>query len=96
MSVTRNFGRLDHIALTNKPLMRELALLARERIILRTRQGRDADGAPFRPYSPGYAARKRQEVAGPTQPNLTLSGAMLGDISILSVSDDTAELGFNR
>lgn len=95
MSVTRNFGPLDEIKLTDRDLMREVGLLARERIVRRTRAGQGTDGAPFKAYSPGYAAEKAKEL-GNSRPNLTVSGAMLNDITILSVTDDTVELGFSR
>jgi len=56
MPVTRNFGPLDQIKLTDKTLMREVGLMTRERIVRRTRDGKSTDGTPFAPYSAGYAA----------------------------------------
>jgi len=94
--VTRNFGPLDQIKLTDKALMREVGLLVRERIVRRTRAGRSTDGAPFTPYSRGYALKKQAELGGSTNPNLTVSGAMLNDITILRVDDDEVELGFSK
>lgn len=96
MPITRNFPPLTDIKLTNRAVMREVGLLARERIIRRTRSGQDVDGAPFEPYSARYAAQKAAAVGGPTQPNLTLSGSMLNDIAILHVADDEVEIGFSR
>lgn len=95
MSVTRNFGPLDEIPLTTREIMREVGLLARERIVRRTRQGIGTDGSAFHPYSASYAAVKAKEL-GAGRPNLTVSGAMLNDIVILTVTDDTVELGFSR
>lgn len=63
MSVTRNFGPLDQIKLTDKALMREVGLMIRERIVRRTRQGIGVDG-PFKPYSAQYAAAKGRGLAG--------------------------------
>ena len=95
MAVTRNFGPLDAIKLTNRDLMREIGLLVRERILRRTRQGIGTDGAPFQPYSVSYAAEKAAELgSGPV--NLTLSGAMLNDMTITKVTDDEVELGFSK
>jgi len=94
MSVTRNFGPLTSIPLTNRALMREVGLLVRERIQRRTRQGQGTD-RPLTAYSPGYAARKAQEL-GAGRVNLTVSGAMLNDITILRVTDTEVELGFIR
>ncbi len=93
MSVSRNFGALDQIPLTDAKLMREVGLLARERIVRRTRMGQGTDGAAFTSYSAGYAKRKGAEL-GSTKVNLTVSGAMLNDITILDVSDDSVTLGF--
>ncbi len=95
MSVTRNFGPLDQIKLTNAQLMREVGLLARERIVRRTREGKGTSGSPFHPYSASYQAVKAKEL-GAGRVNLTVSGSMLNDIAILRVTDDTVELGFTR
>lgn len=95
MSVTRNFGPLDQIPLTTKQIMREVGLLARERVVRRTRDGKTTDNAPMQPYSAGYAARKGQEL-GTTTPNLTVSGGMLNDIVLQDVQDDEVTLGFSK
>jgi hypothetical protein len=93
MSVTRNFGALDKIPLTDKAIMRDVGLMARERIVRRTRQGQGTDGAPFAPYSAGYAETKGKEL-GRGKVNLTVSGAMLNDITILEVTADTVTIGY--
>jgi hypothetical protein len=95
MSVTRNFGPLDQIPLTNREVMKEVGLLVRERVVRRTRAGTSTDGAPFAAYSPGYAKRKGAEL-GTTTPNLTVSGAMLNDIVLTKIADDEVELGFSK
>jgi hypothetical protein len=93
MSVTRNFGALDQLPLTNAQMMRDVGLLARERILRRTRQGIGTSGSPFHPYSAAYGGAKAAELGrGPV--NLTVSGAMLNAIQILSVTEDTVTLGF--
>jgi hypothetical protein len=75
--------------------MREVGLLARERVVRRTRQGQTTQGAAMQPYSPGYAARKAKEL-GASRPNLTVSGAMLNDIVLQDVQDDEVTLGFSK
>lgn len=95
MSVSRNFGPLDQIPLTTRSIMRDVGLLARERIVRRTRAGRDTFGQPFRAYSQGYAARKGAEL-GTTRPNLTVSGAMLNDLAVLRVDENHVLLGWTR
>lgn len=95
MSVTRNFGPLDQIPLTTKAIMREVGLLARERVVRRTRQGQTTDGGQMQPYSAGYAKRKAKEL-GTSMPNLTVSGAMLNDIILTDIQDDEVSLGFSK
>lgn len=93
MPVTRNFGPLDQIKLTDKALMREVGLMIRERIVRRTRQGIGVEG-PFKPYSADYKATKAKELgAGPV--NLTVSGGMLNAIVLTRIEDDEVELGFS-
>jgi hypothetical protein len=95
MPVTRNFGPLTNLKLTTSALMREIGLLARERILRRTAEGRSSDGTPFKPYSRGYAARKAAEL-GTSKPNLTVSGDMLGAIQITRVTEDEVVLEIVR
>lgn len=93
MPVTRNFRPLATLPLTDKALMRDVGLLARERIVRRTAAGQSTDGSAFTPYSPPYAARKAAELGGGPV-NLQVSGGMLHAIQIVSVTDDAVELGF--
>jgi hypothetical protein len=93
-TITRNFGPLDGIKLTDKALMREVGLLARERIYRRTVSGQATGGSPFAPYSAGYAALKKKEL-GAGKVNLQVSGAMLNAIQITRVDDTEVELGFS-
>jgi hypothetical protein len=95
MSVTRNFGPLDQIPLTTKAIMRDVGLMARERVVRRTREGKTTSGGQMQPYSPGYAKRKAKEL-GSQRPNLTVSGAMLNDITLQDVQDDEVTLGFSK
>lgn len=95
VTVTRNFTALADIKLTNQELMREVGLLARERIVRRTREGLDASGVPFAPYSTGYALLKAAAL-GPGRVNLQVSGDMLNSIAITEVTDTSVTLGFTR
>jgi hypothetical protein len=92
--VNRNFRSLVNLELVTSADMREIGLLARERIIRRTRQGIGPDGTPFAPLSPGYAAIKLREL-GTSAPDLTVSGRMLNDITITDVTDSSVTLGWN-
>lgn len=94
VKVTRNFASLVNLELVKAEDMRQIGLLARERIIRRTRQGIGPDGAPFAPLSPGYAAIKQREL-GTSAPDLTVSGRMLNDITITDVTDSSVTLGWN-
>jgi hypothetical protein len=96
MSVTvhRSAGRLADIPLTNRDLMREVGLLARERILRRTAAGKDVSGAAFASYSPGYAKQKTEAVGHAGTVTLQLSGQMLQGITIVELTDTRVELGF--
>jgi len=94
VKVTRNFPALTDLELVTKEDMRELGLLARERILTRTLQGVDASGAPFQAYSEGYAKQKRAAL-GTDRVNLQVSGRMLNDIQIVDLTESTVTLGWD-
>jgi hypothetical protein len=96
ITVRRTIPDLARFADTvvDRSLMREIGLLARERIIRRTAAGKDERGQPFRPYSAGYRERKAKELGGGTV-NLQVSGAMLNALTIVEVTDRSVTLGFN-
>ena len=77
-----------------RELMREIGLLARERIVRRTISGKDAEGQPFEAYSERYRLRKAKELGGGTV-NLQVSGAMLNGLQIVDVTDRSVTLGFS-
>jgi hypothetical protein len=94
VQVSRNFPPLATLELTNREIMREIGILARERIYQRTIAGRDMHDHAFQPYSADYAATKRKELgAGPV--NLQVSGAMLNALVIIDLTDDSVTLGFS-
>lgn len=84
---------LTRMKLSDRKLMREIGLFARQQVIRRTIAGKDEDGGAFRAYSPRYRARKAQELGGGGV-NLQVSGQMLNAIAIVDVDDDSVELGF--
>lgn len=87
--------RFSEIPLSTVDLMREIGLLARERILLRVAEGLDVQGAPFAPYSPGYALAKANALgAGPV--NLQVSGRMLEAIVLTNVTENSVTLGFSN
>lgn len=94
VQVKRDIPNLESIKLTDRQLMREIGLLVRETIVRRTISGRDAKGAAFQPYSPSYAERKAMEGLGGGKVNLQVSGAMLNDLQITEVTDESVALGF--
>jgi hypothetical protein len=94
VTIKANFGPLADLKLSSRELMKEIGLLARERIVRRTVSGRDERDAAFRPYSPGYAERKAREV-GAGGVDLQLSGGMLNAITIVNLTDDSVTLGFS-
>lgn len=94
VTIRRNFAPLVTLQLSTKALMREVGLLARERIIRRTIAGQDENEQRFAAYSPLYAARKAKELGG-SGVNLQVSGAMLNAITIAEVTDTSVSLEFS-
>jgi|SRR6187397_223586 len=95
ISITRNFQPLTDLKLVTKADMRELGLVARERIVRRTLRGESADGGGFAPYSDGYATLKRAAL-GTDKVNLQVSGNMLNQMGIVDVTDNTVTLGWSQ
>lgn len=94
ITISRGTSKLADLALTNAAFMREVGLLARERIIRRTLAGQDQDGQPFAPYSASYAAVKEKEL-GTDFVNLQVSGGMLNGLVIVDIGDNYVTLGFS-
>jgi hypothetical protein len=92
--VKNSIPNLSTLQLTNRQIMREVGLMAREAIVRRTIAGRDAKGGAFQPYSPAYAERKAKEGVGGGNVNLQVSGAMLNDLQIVDVTDESVTLGW--
>jgi len=93
VTVERSFKALTDLELVTADDMRELGLLARERIVRRTLSGQDADGNPFAPYSAGYAEAKGAAL-GSSAVNLQVSGNMLNDLQIVEVTENSVSLGW--
>lgn len=96
VTITVRGERLSEIQFSTRDLMREIGLLARERIIRRTLSGQDAQDAAFAPYSLGYAKAKQQALGSSDPVNLQVSGDMLNNIAITEVTDHSVTLGFTR
>lgn len=91
VSVSRDFATLG-IELTEDD-MRDVGDLLVRRIRTRTEAGIDVNGAGFRAYSPGYAAAKKAAL-GHGRVDLTVSGRMLNDMQVTSVTNKTASITF--
>ena len=94
ITVSRNFTTLTDLAQPTAEDMRQIGLMVRERIVRRTRQGLDADGMAFAPYSPEYAKRKAASLGSASPVNLTVSGAMLNQLQIVKVEPGKVTLGW--
>lgn len=94
VSVVRTGRPLSDLKLSSRALMKDVGLLARERVIRRTVAGLDEHEQSFAPYSAAYAERKAREV-GSSRVNLQLSGAMLNAIVITELTDTSVTLGFS-
>lgn len=93
--------RFSEITFSTKELMREIGLLARERILTRVAAGLDTDGDAFAPYSSAYALWKEHQIGGvfgqggSGTVNLQVSGAMLAALVITELTDKSVTLGFS-
>lgn len=96
IAVSRNFTTLVDTVTVPAEDMREIGLLVRERIVRRTISGVDADGAPFAPYSEGYAEQKQRELGSASPVNLQVSGNMLNHLQIVAVEDNRVTLGWEQ
>ena len=94
VTVHVNFAPLADFPLSTKQIMREVGLLARERILRRTASGIDEHDHAFAPYSPGYAQQKGKEL-GVGGVNLQVSGAMLNAIVVTKVTAKSVTLEFS-
>ena len=94
IEIKRSFKPLSDLVLTTKEDMREIGLLARERIIKRTLRGESAAGGSFAPYSADYAATKRAAL-GTSAVNLQVSGNMLNQLTIVELTENSVTLGWN-
>lgn len=59
----------------------------------RTARGVGSDGAAFKEYSPGYALAKAGTGRG-SRPDLTFTGAMLGNLKVKAVTESSVVIGF--
>lgn len=94
VTVRVNFAPLADFPLSTKETMREVGLLARERVLRRTASGVDQFDHAFAPYSPGYEKQKAKAL-GSTRVNLQVSGGMLNAITLTEVTEDSVTLGFS-
>jgi hypothetical protein len=85
---------LANLQLSTKALMREVGLMARERIVRRTLSGIDMEGRAFQPYSAAYSEAKAKELGSASPVNLQVSGRMLQGLIIVDVTDESVTLGF--
>jgi hypothetical protein len=80
------------------PIEREaIALEVIDKIIKRTKQGKDKNGEQFKPYSKKYERSFNFKIAGKSsQVDLTLSGDMLDSIKILQNRPSEVVIGYEK
>lgn len=93
VSVVKTGRPLSDIRFSSRDLMKEVGLLARERVIRRTVSGIDQHDQRFAPYSAAYAKRKALEL-GSAAVNLQVSGSMLNALTITELTEKSVTLGF--
>lgn len=95
VSIVRNFGPLTDLRVLGRDDWDRVGRLARERIVLRARQGRDREDNLFTPYTPAYAARKAKALGTGHRVDLTVSGDMLNAITV-EADEAGVTLAFTR
>lgn len=88
-------NRLSDLKLTDRAFMREVGLLARERVVRRTLAGQDQTGQSFAPYSAKYQVQKAKGLGSASPVNLQVSGRMLQGLVIVDIGDNYVTLGFS-
>lgn len=79
----------DMKGLFKRPLQ-AAAVAAVSTIQRRTARGIDANGSPFRPYTPAYAEKKRESGRSASPPDLTLTGQMVRSLKVKSATNSGA------
>jgi hypothetical protein len=94
--VTVKLPTLDQVIppAQRKALLAHLAALAVGRIKRRTGAGLDVNGKAFKPYSFGYATMRHQAGRTVSPVQLTMTGAMLASMQVLSSDANRAVIGF--
>lgn len=92
-STTGAAGQWAKKPIVNEQLMRDVGDLALSMIRRRTAAGTDVNGATFQELSPAYAKQKAKAL-GSAKADLTVSGQMLNDMTIVSASRNRVTLGF--
>jgi phage gpG-like protein len=87
-------GRLDARLLEDMELVSRIASLLHARIVARTLEGRDADGRPFVPYSPGYAEWRRKHGRPVDRVDLFFRGHMMAAMQDKAESPVKAKIFF--
>ncbi len=90
--MTRYFNRVNDQLENAKPLLSEIGAFVKSQIDIRTAQGKDVSGQPFKPYTPEYSLF-RSEAGHSTTPNLFFSGSMMSSMTYTS-NENTAHIFF--
>lgn len=73
---------VDEMEVDRKRLVDAIVPLIIGQILLRTEEGLDADGEPFKPYSKGHARARAKKGLGTAPVDLRMTGQMLGSIGL--------------
>lgn len=101
MSVDAQTKRVYLSVTADRDVKREIANSIAAKIVENTQKGMDKDGdrmASYAPYSKAYKESKEFKQAGKKKNlvDLTLSGDMLGSVSVVSVSSNVIKIGFKN
>ena len=93
--VLRLFALIRH-DLSTPEVMGEIGLFLITKIQIRTAEGKDVNGMPFEPYSPGYRLIRAAAGRSASKVNLFWTGSMMSSMTYEVKGDDTVRLFFQN
>lgn len=92
--VLKRLGNLKNLLLENERFWNEVGAFQKAKIEVRTAEGKDYEGAPFKPYSAGYKITRQKAGRPVNRPDLNFKGHMLASMNVKVMKGPIVKLGF--
>lgn len=86
-------GKLKDL-LENERFWNEVGAFQKTKIEVRTAEGKDYEGKPFKPYSAGYKKIRTEANLPVNKPDLNFKGHMLASMNVKVLTGPIVKLGF--